>query len=114
MKTTYTQGPWTVPTPLVTGRELPFTPVFASTLIAKVYSTNFGNHEQSLANANLIAAAPDLLRALYDFIGCAERCELLLRESRPDDANALCEQIAKSIVAIAKATGKGEELTEKQ
>lgn len=62
--TKHTPGPWEVLQKIVIGGEIPYTPVYATTLIAKVYSTKFKDYEQSFANARLIAAAPDLLEAL--------------------------------------------------
>ncbi len=61
MEAKHTPGPWNVPQPIITNAGLPFSPVCANTLIAKVYSTAFGDHAQSEANARLIAAAPELL-----------------------------------------------------
>lgn len=63
MKTKYTPGPWQAH-PMEMNYGLPYTPVAANTLLAKVYSEAFGDHAQSEANARLIAAAPDLLEAL--------------------------------------------------
>lgn len=60
----HTPGPWTVPMPIMEGAGHPFTPIAATTLIAKVYSTSFGDHQQSIANATLMAAAPELLDML--------------------------------------------------
>ncbi len=60
----HTPGPWVVPQPIVKGQGVAFSPVFATTLIAKVYSTVYEDHQQALANAHLIAAAPDMLDAL--------------------------------------------------
>jgi hypothetical protein len=68
MEAKHTPGPWNVPQPIITNAGLPFSPVCANTLIAKVYSTAFGDHAQSEANARLIAAAPELLEALESFL----------------------------------------------
>ena len=62
MSNKHTPGPWNVH-----GRDtrgLPHSLVAAETLIAKVYSKCYGDVEQETANAKLIAAAPDLLKAL--------------------------------------------------
>lgn len=48
--------------------ELPYSAVAAKTLLAKVYSEAYGDKEQSIANANLIAAAPALVEALEDLL----------------------------------------------
>jgi hypothetical protein len=58
-----------------------------------------------LANARLIAAAPDLLEALYDLGSYADLCESFLRETHPGKAYMLRKQVTKAIAAIAKATG---------
>lgn len=58
-----TPGPWKAH-PIETSFGLPYTPVSAKTLIARVYSEDFEDYAQSEANARLIAAAPALLQAL--------------------------------------------------
>jgi hypothetical protein len=62
-KVKHTPGPWTnhgrIQQP-----GLPHSSVAAKTLLARVYSEAFGDDAQETANANLIAAAPDLLDAL--------------------------------------------------
>ena len=63
MTTKHTPGPWNAE-PMIRDHGFPCTPVMATTLIARVYSTAFGDDEQSLANAALIAAAPRMLEAL--------------------------------------------------
>ena len=52
----HTPEPWSVPQPIVDGAGLPFAPVFATTLIAKVYSTALGDTDQATANARRIVA----------------------------------------------------------
>lgn len=63
----FTPGPWKAHT-IKTDYGLPYTPVSAKTLLARVYSEAFGDHEESEANARLIAAAPDLLEALESYV----------------------------------------------
>lgn len=63
MSVQHTPGPWKA-YPIEMNHGLPYTPVAANTLLAKVYSEAFGDYEQSEANARLVAAAPDLLEAL--------------------------------------------------
>lgn len=58
----HTPGPWKAGT--INTNGLPFAPITATTLIAKVYSTAYLDHPQAEANARLMAAAPDLLEAL--------------------------------------------------
>ncbi len=59
----HTPGPWSSGE-MNSSVGLPFAPVIANTLIAKVYSTAFKDDEQAVANAKLMAAAPDMLDAL--------------------------------------------------
>ncbi|WP_242460813.1 hypothetical protein [Burkholderia cenocepacia] len=59
----HTPGPWTNHG-RITGPGLPHSAVVAETLIARVFSKYFGGVEQEVANANLIAAAPDMATAL--------------------------------------------------
>lgn len=64
---THTPGPWSAGA--FQDRGLPaYTPVSANTLLAKVYSTNYGDQAQSEANARLMAAAPDLLACARDLV----------------------------------------------
>lgn len=62
-ETKFTPGPW-VNHGRITQPGLPHSAVAADTLIARVYSKHFGDTEQEIANANLIAAAPDLAESL--------------------------------------------------
>ncbi|KVV22341.1 hypothetical protein WK80_22400 [Burkholderia multivorans] len=59
----HSPGPWTNHG-RITGPGLPHSAVVAETLIARVFSKYFGDVEQEVANANLIAAAPDMALAL--------------------------------------------------
>lgn len=59
----HTPGPWTAEEP-PHRCGLPYVPVVATTMIARVYSTCYGDDAQAAANAQLIAAAPELLAAL--------------------------------------------------
>lgn len=58
----FTPGPWDKMVKLEG-----FTAIGANTLIARVYSTAFKDLENERANANLIAAAPDMHKALKAF-----------------------------------------------
>jgi hypothetical protein len=59
-------------------------------LLARVYSEAFGDKEQEEANANLIAAAPDLLAAAVAFM----------------DEEGNCKEVRDMFrAAIAKSTG---------
>jgi hypothetical protein len=64
-----TSGPWNNPRGIVHEAQLPFTPVVATTLIAKVYSTNYGDFRESEANAAFIAAAnPETIKQLVELV----------------------------------------------
>ncbi|MCE4544625.1 MULTISPECIES: hypothetical protein [unclassified Caballeronia] len=75
MTTKHTPGPWTnhgrIPQP-----GLPHSSVAAKTLLARVYSEAFGDSEQETANANLIAAAPELLESLEQMVRLATRNDI--------------------------------------
>ena len=100
METKHTPGPWNAHS-IKKSAAPPYTPVSATTLIAQVYSTAFGDHEQSEANARLIAAAPDLLEAvkrlLPDVLWVADYWA-----NDPDKDG----DIVFARAAIAKATGE--------
>ncbi|WP_315383391.1 hypothetical protein [Microvirgula aerodenitrificans] len=99
METKHTPGPWTAH-PIELNHGLPYTPVAASTLIAKAYSTAFGDHEQSEANARLIAAAPELLKELDRLLSA------VMQNSDADQTEmGLKPFIRPALAAIAKATG---------
>ena len=61
--------------------------------------------EDAIADARLIAAAPDLLSALDDLARYADTCELFLRETHPGKADMLRKRVTAAIDAMAKATG---------
>lgn len=88
----HTPGPWKAHQMEFT-RGLPYTPVSATTMIAQVYSTAYGDHKQSQANAQLIAAAPELLE-IAESILAPDMIELLP-----------AEYVANVRAVIAKATG---------
>jgi len=86
MNTEHTPGPWTVSKPSGNYIDTPA----GHSVAALTYSA-------TLADAHLIAAAPDLLAALQEVL-----CDLdTLRE--PYRNEAICERVR---AAIAKATGK--------
>jgi hypothetical protein len=76
-----------------------FTAVGANTLIARVFSTAFKDLENEKANARLIAAAPDMYRAL----------ELIINSDmaqREEDEGEISTELSIVRAAIAKAEGK--------
>lgn len=68
----HTPGPWKNHGRQSNAPGLPHSAVAANTLLARVYSEAYGDHEQEKANADLIAAAPDLLAEL-------EKAHLIIR-----------------------------------
>jgi hypothetical protein len=58
--------------------------------------------EETTANARLMAAAPDLLVALWDLYIAAEE---QFDQDATDDGFFNCEVLAKARAAVAKATG---------
>jgi hypothetical protein len=59
-------------------------------------------HSGNLANANLIAAAPDLLSTLEKLLACAAK----LDQSATHDGLQNCEAIAQARAALSKAKGE--------
>lgn len=97
----HTPGPWKN-LGRITQTGLPNSAVGAKTLIAKVYSEAFGDSEQETANANLIAAAPDLLDQLrVTVLYLQSACLAMDKESR----QMALETVAEARATIAKATG---------
>jgi len=79
-----TPGPWIVH-PREDRAGLPYTPVAAKTLLAKVYSEAYLHHEQSHANAVLMAfASPENILAL---LGCVEALRHVVRMNEQYSAN---------------------------
>lgn len=96
----HTPGPWVVWENPSGGAEVEA----AGVSIADVKSRGGVPHptqEHCLANARLIAAAPDMLEALNALFGAElERCMSL--DGKPDQTEA----VARARAAIAKAEGK--------
>jgi hypothetical protein len=89
----HTPGPWLLHGRITQGNHLPCSAVTAKTLIAKVYSEAYNDIDEETANAILIAAAPELLEALKEFVEWIEQGDY--------DISFL----AKAQAAIAKAEG---------
>jgi hypothetical protein len=92
MSSQHTPGPWTNHG-RIAQPGLPHSAVAAKTLIARVYSEAFGDSAQETANANLIAAAPDLLAVLIELTD--------IEGPLPGTQS----WHTKAMTAIAKATG---------
>lgn len=100
MTITHTPGPWTIGNPIFSGPY--YIMVGGHTEIARVSdapatSSDYyiKNHDEREANARLIAAAPDLLAALQDFVWRGKDMEAMGIDSG---------DMAKARAAIAKAT----------
>ena len=85
MSTQHTPGPW-----WHSGLEVGTVPM----MMVKVAKVSGANHQEAQANAVLIAAAPDLLAALREFVKSFEGC---YADGEP--------AMIKARAAIAKATG---------
>jgi hypothetical protein len=104
----HTPGPWTNHG-RITQPGLPHSAVAAETLIARVYSKCFGDTEQEIANANLIAAAPELLAIADEILNGRMLDEFNhdddgLIDHAPSD-ETMRRWSTKLRAAIAKATG---------
>lgn len=94
----HTQGDWKIQHGDTVSR------IFVNTKIADVYSTAFGDKENQMANAQLMAAAPDLLAACQDSVEAVETLrDAMLTQGLTDAARVLDEVAAYSRAAIAKA-----------
>lgn len=77
-------------------------------MVACSYPMHYENAEEMKANANLIAAAPELLEALIELVQSYDKCSI--------DHNGLCQEhflqeaddctFKKANLAIAKALGQ--------
>lgn len=94
MSAEFTPGPW-----VASHADVSFSVVLANTLLAKVYSTAFRDTPQKVANANLMAAAPDLFESLQT----VRRHLALFCNDSDEIAQAI---FAQADAAIAKATGQ--------
>jgi len=95
-QTKHTPGPWHVADSQTYAAEVRFTTVRRKEVTLARISTPQGRRDQALANALLIAAAPDLLDALRDLWAWQGS----VQESTSD---ALSEKVQ---AAIAKSTGR--------
>lgn len=84
----HSPGPWKSH-PIERRQGLPYVPVSAETLIARVYSKHFGDDEQAAANGRLIAAAPELLGALQTFVGGFRDHDEVIKLARAAIAKAI-------------------------
>jgi hypothetical protein len=107
----HTPGPWAVadlPHSIVVRTESPKKSKFGANRYAAIGGFDRADPDQlaeAMANARLIAAAPELLAALDNLARYADTCELFLKETHPGKAAALGGRVSKAIAAIAKANG---------
>jgi len=95
-ETKWTPGPWKNHGRIEGAPGPEHSAVAAYTLLARVYSTAFGDTENQDANATLIAAAPELYEALLTLA----HCTIATTSSEWDAA------WKKADKALAKARGK--------
>ena len=93
MNAKHTPGPWRIGSPPPNGQQTIGTD---QGLMVAVATTGAG--VQTKANANLIAAAPDLLKALEDCVVVMDRELAGLKVIQPE--------LSAARAAIAKATGE--------
>ena len=98
MQTTHTPGPWTIEKSTRTDHHIIAGRRWIATASNHDFHPTQEENERTIANARLIAAAPDLLAALEALVGEADLGEVDL----DDDDRAKLEQAR---AAIAKATG---------
>lgn len=96
MKKQHTPGPWKIGTPPPNGEQTIGT---QKGLMVAVATT--GANTPTEANANLIAAAPELLEALQDFLNWSDSVYY-----GEDTRRELVRAKDKASAAIAKATGE--------
>ena len=90
--TKHTAAPWHIGTPPPNGEQTIGAP---NGMMVAIATTGVGMKEEMLANARLIAAAPELLEALKNISLCSQNSMSSKTE---------CGTIARA--AIAKATGE--------
>lgn len=72
MNAQHTPAPWVNHGRISQQVGVPHSAVAAKTLIARVYSEAYGDHAEEKANADLIAAAPELLAICQELRESAE------------------------------------------
>ena len=97
-----TPGPWIASQTMIKDYGPSYCPIIATTLIARVYSTAFGDDEQALANACIMAASHALLESLEEMVMIVEIATKSKMFGYPEFANG---PLPKAILAIKKARG---------
>ena len=113
MKTQHTPGPWRTGGcgddgwRMIIGAQTRFLTAYKETYLTDIAATSCSdNPEEDLANARLIASAPDLLAALENQVNCWEAMlEHALRLEDSGMAYSCRNAIHHARAAIAKATG---------
>ena len=75
-------------------------------VIALCDREHWDKHKERLANANLIAAAPDMYEALSDLAACFRNTEILGNIQNEGEKHSLEIAINSMSKALAKAAGK--------
>jgi hypothetical protein len=107
MTTEHTPGPWTFDT---SGEGKPCSIITSvhdehgpDDDVCEVYGGNTDCEKTREANARLIAAAPEMLSALYGLVGCLDNGSVIIDGF---DRRATEEDYRIARAAIAKATGE--------
>ena len=101
----HTPGPWVVCRGVV--HQIPVASVAMDGLKLNVAHVTGIRNGEGLANARLIAAAPDLLEALQQATSALEwRWERVANRAAPVHETAIQEAYNQARAAIAKATGE--------
>lgn len=104
----HTPGPWKVEQPAEGRPSYSAVSSWHWRELALVVTRMHGadaDHPEGLANARLIAAAPDLLSALRNAVWILEHSPALLSEVLPDGAT-IEERVSEHRAVIAKAEGR--------
>lgn len=92
----HTAGPWTVNGNAIESEDM---------ILAHIYDPDDNGPDEWQANAQLIAAAPELLAACVDLLECFEHGDRWTSVSRRIAANTLRTAIAKASPTAQEAKG---------
>jgi hypothetical protein len=102
MEAKHTQGPWSRSNPR--GLTINGPPDRTGWVLTVAHVADRPDEKQALADACLIAAAPDLLAALEDIVQVA--LEDIVQASDANDGDSLMHAIQAAQTIIAKAKGE--------
>lgn len=96
----HTEGPWEHGTHFAGGTDILAGPIGSRVVVARVIDNSLLPFPEYVANARLIAAAPDLLAALSDLLDWGRE------NTSPRDENSPHTLLVAALSAIAKAKGE--------